>query len=219
MTDDKALKRAIRSRMEKTGERYTAARRHVIDKKNETPSVVADPGMSDDTIKRGSGKSWNEWFRILDSWEATGRSHGEIAAHLIEKHNVPGWWAQSVTVGYERARGIRAAHQRASGFYVTVSKTVPVNVDRLFDAFTDSNQRRRWLESGTLRARTSQPSKSARFDFRDGVSRVHVYFVAKGPSKSSVHIEHERLPDADSVEETRTYWKERLARLVDQLSK
>ena len=30
MTTDKARKRAVRSRMQKTGERYAAARRHVL---------------------------------------------------------------------------------------------------------------------------------------------------------------------------------------------
>jgi hypothetical protein len=34
MTDDKALKRAIRARMDKTGERYIAARRHTAGPNN-----------------------------------------------------------------------------------------------------------------------------------------------------------------------------------------
>jgi hypothetical protein len=50
-------------------------------------------------------------------------------------------------------------------------------VSKLFEEFTDTRKRNRWLEPGTLRTRTSQPDKSARFDFRDGESRVHVYFV------------------------------------------
>lgn len=219
MTDNKALKRAIRTRMEKTGERYTAARRHVVkDTQSETPPIVSDPGVSDETIKQGSGKSWDEWLKILDAWGARDRTHGEIAAHLSSDHGVSGWWAQSVTVGYERARGMRAKHQRADGFYVTVSKTVPVDVERSFQAFSDSKERRRWLEAGTLRVRTTQPGKSARFDFRDDDSRVLVSFLPKGSSKATVHIEHYRLPDAKSVEDTRSFWKERLAKLADRLS-
>ena len=70
MTEDKARKRAIRTRMAKTGERYTAARRHLTPT-SKTPEPVADPGLSDDTIRRGSGKGWDEWFRILDGWGAT----------------------------------------------------------------------------------------------------------------------------------------------------
>lgn len=56
-----------------------------------------------------------------------------------------------------------------------------------------------------------------RFDFRDGASRVVVGITAKGPSKSSAAIQHERLPIAEAVTEMRAFWKERLAALADLL--
>jgi hypothetical protein len=88
----------------------------------------------------------------------------EIARHVHEEHGVPGWWTQSVAVGYERARGMRAAHQRPDGYQVSVSKTFPVELDVLFRAFTEAGQRARWLDPGTLEVRTTQPGRSARFD-------------------------------------------------------
>ena len=54
---------------------------------------------------KGTGKGWDDWFRVLDGWDATSRSHTEIARYVNGEHGVDGWWAQSVTVGYERARG------------------------------------------------------------------------------------------------------------------
>jgi len=51
--------------------------------------------------------------------------HKESAAILHEKHAVPGWWAQSITVGYEQARGLRQVNQQASGFTANVSRTLP----------------------------------------------------------------------------------------------
>ena len=36
-------------------------------------------------------------------------------------------------------------------------------------------------------------------------------FEAKGEAKSTVSISHERLPDAESAEQMKTYWRERLA--------
>jgi hypothetical protein len=217
MTEDKARKRAIRRRMAKTGERYTAARRHVVHQP-ESPTPVVDPGMTDESIRRGSGKGWDEWFRILDRWGATSRTHKEIARYVNAEHGVSGWWAQSVTVGYERARGMRAKHQVAGGFQVTVSKTFPVGVDRLFRAFADARQRGRWLEAGTLKVRTSQPGRSARFDFREDAGRVMAYFTSKGPAKATVHVQHDRLADARAVEAMRAFWRERLARLGDVLT-
>lgn len=213
MTEDKARKRAIRKRMRKTGERYTAARRHL----GEPRPPVAEPGTSDQAVRRGSGKGWEEWYRILDAWGARDRSHAEIARYVNEDHGVPGWWSQTVAVGYERARGMRAVGQQAQGFSVGVTKTVPVGVDRLFDAFADAGARRRWLEPGTLRVRTAQRGRSARFDFRDGSTRVLAYFEEKGPGKASVVVQHERLEDANAREEARAFWKERLARLAEML--
>ena len=219
MTEEKTRKRAIRARMAKTGERYTAARQQLA-KEPKLPASsrnVAHPGMSDEAVRSRSGKGWDEWFAILDAWGASRRTHTEIARHLQEQHGVSGWWAQAVTVGYERARGMRAVHQGPAGFSVTVSKTLPVEVVRLFDALVDARQRSRWLEPGTLRVRTAQPAKSARFDFRDGETRVHAYFTAKGQSKASVQLAHERLRDARAVEEMRAFWRERLARLAERL--
>jgi uncharacterized protein YndB with AHSA1/START domain len=215
MTEDKARKRAIRARMAKTGESYTAARRHFLRKEADTSAsgVVADPGMSEEAITRGSGKGWGEWLRILDDWGAKQRPHKKIAAY-VQEHGVSGWWAQTVAVGYERARGMRARYQTTEGFSVGDSKTFPVNVEPLFQAFADGRRRSRWLEAGTLRTRTTQPGKSARFDFKQGETRVHAYFTGKGESKSTVQIQHERLPDANAVEEMRAFWKERLQRLA-----
>lgn len=216
MTEDKARKRAIRARMSKTGERYTAARRHVV--KPPAPPAVSDPGMSDEAIRRGTGRGWAEWFEVLDAWGGTGGSHVEIARYLHEEHGVPGWWTQSVAVGYERARGMRAPHQRPDGYQVSVSRTFPVEVDVLFRAFAEAGHRARWLDPGTLDVRTTQPGRSARFDFRDGTTRVQAYFTAKGPAKAGVQVQHERLADAAAVEATRAFWKERLRRLADVLA-
>ena len=102
MTTDKARKRAVRSRMEKTGERYAAARRHVVRDAAlpPLPPRVAEPGMSDEAIAKGTGKSWDDWFRILDAWDATTKGHPAIARYLHEELGVPGWWAQNANFSF-----------------------------------------------------------------------------------------------------------------------
>ena len=218
MTEDKARKRSIRTRMAKTGESYTAARRHIV-KTAAKPRLDVDLGKSDESILKGSGKTWDEWFAILDKWGATDHTHGEIARFVQEKHGVSGWWAQTVTVGYERGRGMRRVHQGADGsINVSVSKTLPFSTKKLFEEFTNARKRNRWLEPGTLRTRTSRPNKSARFDFENDGSRVHVYFDPKGRSKTTVTIQHERLPDELHVEKMRAFWKDRLAAVAERLA-
>ena len=216
MTKDKAQKRATRVRMAKTGESYTAARRHVVKPKDELRTE--DLVQPEAKLRQNTGKGWREWLRILDAWGAKERKHREVARYLMDEHAVPGWWAQTITVGYERARGIRAKHQSLDGsFQVSVSKTFPVGVGKLFKVFADTPQRNKWLERGMLKVRTAHKDRSVRFDFRDGTSRVVASFDSKGRSKTTVTIQHERLPDAGAVEEMRALWKELLDRLATVL--
>ncbi len=214
MTTDKARKRTVRARMAKTGERYSAARRNTV---KHPPFATQDLGMSDASIRRATGRGWTTWIRLLDDWGAAAKTHTEIARHVNATFGVDGWWAQAVTVGYERARGKRAKHQRPDGFSVSVSKTVPVDVHTLWRAFTDARARNRWLERGTLTIRTSQPDRSARFDVAGG-GIAAAGFIDKGPSKASVAIQFERLPDERAVEATRAAWRERLGSLAEHLT-
>jgi hypothetical protein len=213
VTERKAFKKRVRARMEKTGERYTAARRHVVagEEPSSEPVDPASIGLtSDETLVERTGRGWNEWIAILDDWGAVERPHGEIATFLGEAHRLPGWWAQQVTVGYERARGLRDVGQRRGGGYeANATKTVNVPVERLYEAFLALDL--------PLSVRTTQPNRSARFDWEDGTTRVIVGFEAKGDAKSTIAIQHERLPDADTAERTKQEWRERLAKLKTDL--
>jgi uncharacterized protein YndB with AHSA1/START domain len=222
MTEDKSFKRRVRERMSKTGESYTSARNQVVQKRDRnraarTRLAAADDRVSDAAIEQATGKTWDEWLSILDEWRARDRKHAEIARFLNESHDLPGWWAQSVTVGYERARGMRLKYEHSDGFAVSASKTVAVPVDVLFEAFVDDEQRAQWLSGATMPLRTSQPGRSARFDWEDGSTRVNVTFVDKGPAKSTVSVSHERLADADEAETTKAAWRQRLVALESLL--
>jgi hypothetical protein len=219
MTRQKSFKRLVRSRMEKTGESYTAARATLL--AAEEPKATEGPAltMSDEAIRRRTGRGWEEWFDLLDQWGAVERPHPEIARWLREEQGVDGWGAQSVTVSYERARGLRAVGERPEGFSITASRTVAVPVERLFDAFVDESMRERWLPDGMLRERTATKPKSARFDWGDGETRVIVGFTATGEAKSTVALEHERLADAEQAERMKAYWRDRVAALKEVLER
>jgi uncharacterized protein YndB with AHSA1/START domain len=219
MTRQKSFKRLIRSRMEKTGESYTAARRSLL--AAEEPKATAGPTLtvSDEVIRRRTGRGWEEWFDLLDEWGAVERPHKEVARWLASEHGIGGWSAQSVTVSYERARALRAVGERPDGFAVTASKTVAVPVDRLYEAFVNEALRKRWLPEGELRERTATKPRSARFDWGDGETRVNVGFTAKGEAKSTAALEHERLADADEAERMKAFWRERIAALKEVLER
>ncbi|WP_267245029.1 DUF4287 domain-containing protein [Streptomyces sp. PR69] len=60
--------------------------------------------LTGEALRATTGRDWDEWFALLDGWGATGRTHAGIAPHLVEEHQLPGWHAQSVTVGHEQQR-------------------------------------------------------------------------------------------------------------------
>jgi hypothetical protein len=216
MTRQKTFKRDVRARMTKTGERYTAARHRLIGADRPPSPESGQPHFeaptSEEALRRATGRGWSEWFVILDDWGATGQTHAQIARWLAANHEIPHWWVQTVTVAYERARGMRQKHQLTSGFAAGASKTVAVAAERLFDAFVDQSLRARWLPSGQLRERTSRRARGARFDWPDG-SLLVVSFEAKGPAKATVFIQHEKLADGAQAEEMKLFWRERLAAL------
>jgi hypothetical protein len=231
MPHNKDLKRLVRARMTKTGEAYTAARAHII-KKPKTATVskaslatvakavdyAALAGTSDATIKAKTGCTWERWVHALDHHGADQMSHREIATLVNTRYKIPGWWSQTVTVGYERIKGLRARGQRRDGSYeATKSRTFNVPVTVLFDAWADAKTRRRWLNGAKVNVRTATAPKSMRLDWTDR-SIIAVGFAAKGKSKSSVAVQHEKLPDSDAAERLKQYWSDRLDALGEVLS-
>ena len=219
MTRHKSFKRLVRSRMEKTGEGYTAARAALLAAEEPKATEGAALPMSDEAIRGRTGRGWEEWFDLLDEAGAAERPRTEVVGWLAEEHGIEGWGAQAVTITYERARGLRAVGEGPDGFTVTASKTVAVPVDLLYEAFVDESLRRRWLPDGDLRARTASKPKSARFDWGDGETRVNVAFVAKDEAKSTAALQHERLADGEEAERMKAFWRDRVAALKEVLER
>lgn len=231
MPTQKIFKQRVRARMAKTGESYAAARHQLLRKTTEPPPRDVEPTVSeaaqadptpipsnallvaDGSMRRATGKGHEEWFALLDAWGAADHNHTEIARWLSEKHGVPGWWTQNVTVAYERARGMRARHQMRDGFSVTATKTVASNAERALEAFTSTPLRKRWLPDAPMRQRPTRAALSARFDWSDPASRVIVTVVSKGEAKTLVAVTHEQLPDAESGERLKTAWRSWLGQL------
>jgi uncharacterized protein YndB with AHSA1/START domain len=221
MTRQRSFKRIVRARMQKTGESYTTARAALLTAQDTGADATAAPTLvtTDAKIRERTGRGWEQWFDLLDEWGAAERSHREIARHvagLLEAHPLA-WNAQAVAASYERARGLREVGERADGFAVTASKTVGVPAGVLFDAFVDEDLRARWLPAAQLHERTATRPRSARFDWDDGESRVHVTFAEKGEGRATAVVSHERLRDAAEAERMKTFWRGHIATLKEML--
>jgi uncharacterized protein YndB with AHSA1/START domain len=215
MPRQKDLKRLVRSRMQKTGEAYTAARLQLLKKASPAPEFAGLAGMSDAAVSEKTGRTWAEWVKTLDAAGAAGMPHREIARHVASL-GTPSWWTQMVTVGYERIRGLRARGQQRGGSYqVSRSRTFPVSVETLFDAFANARTRRRWLPV-KVTVRTARPHRTLRMTWEGGTLALFG-FTAKGGPKSAVAVEHQKLPDRAAAQALKTAWDEyfdRLARIL-----
>jgi hypothetical protein len=218
MTTHKDFKRLVRVRMQKTGESYTAARAQLLLKSAQRPGDFAKlGGKSDAILKARTGCTWERWVKALDHVKAHTWTHREIAAYIVKTYKIPGWWAQSVTVGYERIKGLRAVGQRRDGsFEASKSKTFAVPLDRLYTAFDEPRVRARWLPGVDLTVRTATRSKSMRITWPDKTS-VDVLFESQGLSKSRVALAHVKLADQAAATQAKSFWAGRLEALNDIL--
>jgi hypothetical protein len=237
MPTQKDLKRLVRRRMQKTGESYTAARARLLQRNGSKPKSASPPppvvvrkppraakpeyaklaGMSDAAVKAATGCTWEKWVGALDYAGAREWPHRKIAEYVKKKFGVRDWWTQTVTVGYERICGLREIGQRRGGSYeATKSRTFPVPVTALYDAFANARTRARWLPGVALTVRKATPHRSLRITWPDG-SSVEVWLTARD-RKSSAQVAHRKLADKEAVTRTKAFWEERLDALAALLA-
>lgn len=173
-------------------------------------------GVSSDAVRAKTGKTWDEWLKVLDTEKAHKLPHKQIAQLLSTKYHVPDWWSQMVTVGYEQARGLRAVHQKADGYSANASKTFNAPLRELYAACADETTRAKWLGKKKYVVSKATPNKSLRIAWgKDDVTRVDFNLYAKGETKSMIQIEHSKLTTAADVGKMKTYWTRALEKLAN----
>lgn len=216
MPANKDFKRLVRRRMLRTGESYTAARSRLLRKSPAKTDYAELAGLSDATIKAKTGCTWERWTHALDYVGAHEWPHRKIADYVQKTFKVPDWWTQTVTVGYERIKGIRAIGQRRDGSYeATKSKTYAVPLARLYKSWSDGKLRAKWLPH-ELTVRSATPRKYMRITWADGTS-IQLFFAKKGAAKSAVAVQHTKLPDRATITRMKAFWEERLNALAEVL--
>ena len=227
MTKQESFKRRVRERMEKTGERYGAARRALLGgladaERPDTGATsrtgrvrISEPEVDDAAIERATGRDWDEWCDLIDAWPGNDRGHTAIAAHLAETYGVEGWWGQGVTVGYERITGRRVVNQMADGtFSAGKTRTVSVDLAALRLLIVDDADRLALFPGLETSLRSKPESKALRVGVAiDGrrIGSVLFSFTAKADGRVMVNVSHDGLPDSAAVARWKQYWTDWLA--------
>ncbi|MBM4235545.1 MAG: hypothetical protein FJ152_03625 [Firmicutes bacterium] len=173
--------------------------------------------LTDKAVEKATGKGWDEWFSILYQEEADKLQHKEIALLLSKKFGVDGWWAQSITVEYERHLGKRQVGQAKSGtFQTAVSKTMPGSLDQVFNLWLEAVKDTEEFNSIPL-AEKPAISKTEKWRYwranlKDG-SKITITVGLKSEDKSMLTFSNEKLKDQDAIEPWKAFWKDYLKKL------
>jgi len=189
--------------------------------------VSDERSITEAAVLRATGKGWAHWLGILDRWGAAEKGHAAAARHMAERHGLSPWWAQTVTVRFEKERGLRVRHERPDGFSITVTRTIEVPLAEAWSAWTTAKGWNRWF---TTKARLNlrEGGRYSNGDQDAGVFRsiapakrlcltwenakhcpgtlVEVRFAAKGRGRCTVAVEHLKLASADDAAEMKQGW-------------
>ena len=181
----------------------------------------------DEVVLAKTGRTRADWFAVLDAFDGRAQGHKASAAHLMGAHGVAPWWAQAITVEYERSRGIRSYGERADGFACSVQRALAVPAGRAWDAFADPGEVDLWTASGHrhnfregCRWRDAAGGRGVferivrarfvRFTWnhpeRAPGSFVDVEFLVRGEDRSIVKVTHRWIRSAEEREDLRLHW-------------
>lgn len=198
--------------------------------------------ISDEAVKKATGKTWEAWIALLDDEGAEELSHKEIAALLLDKGYIEKgseWWAQTVTVGYEYAKGRRVKGQTAdAGFQVSLQRTIAVEATRLWQFLTSPEGLTIWLGSGlddlafaeghtyqtdedtSGEIRSIYPGEKLRLTWQpsdwDNESTLQLYLQDKG-DRTALRFHQEKLADSKQRSQMKEHWREVLERIKASL--
>lgn len=190
----------------------------------ETARRLAEPPAADaslfpcgdEALRAATGKDWSEWFAVLDAAGAAARRLDHQRVWDLAMQSLPetaGWWGQMVSVGYERARGLREKHESCSGeFQATSSKTFPVPLFAAFAAWADAGLRGAWLDAPGLTFTKLNAGRNIRARWPNG-ALLDIRFNATGPDKCQIVVDTMKLDDGNAVQQAKAFWQAQFERL------
>ncbi len=186
--------------------RAPAARKPAATTRAATRSAGLEP---DAVVREATGRSWAQWFRVLDRFDVESAGHSATVRHLAEEHECPRWWRQRIAQVHAQVRGLREPVRRSLS--ANSSRTLSVAVEDLYRAWRGRGPHK-WLLGARFKIQRANENRSLRLDWHDNTS-VEIYFWAKGERRSQVNVMHRQLTNPGEVAEMKKFW----TRALDQL--
>jgi uncharacterized protein YndB with AHSA1/START domain len=182
--------------------------------------------LTADAVKKATGKSWEQWFKELDSLGGPAKGRKEMNDLLYKKMKVDPWWCSTIVVEYEAARKVLEKDGHPKGYTICATKAIAAKPQDLFAHFSDAQKLSKWFapspkldfqEGGQFSTadgnrgqfKRISPGKVIRFTWQNERSSpgeiVEVKFQPSG-TKCTVMVTHERIVGRDAADGLRAAW-------------
>lgn len=221
MTKNSNFKQLVRTRMLKTGERYAAARKALLNQtqRNTTGTArvwIAQLDLSDESVITKTGKSLNEWCDIIEAWSGDQTDHTAVATYLRDEIGIDSWWAQGITVSFERITGKRLPYQQKDGtFTASKSRVLPMPEHELRQLFLSDEERDNLFPEQHTELLSKPDAKNLKLKLELGTAIL--WMEAQKNGKTKITVSHEKLPTFDDVEQCKFYWDELLGAIEENI--
>ena len=175
--------------------------------------------ISDESVKKATGKTWSEWFSILSKAGAKKMEHKTVAELLYKRYGLSLWWSQMVTVQFEQEIKGRKRHETATGYQISKSITLDSSIAKIFHSINSPIKRVIWLKDPGIIITKSNKDKSIRAKWVDGKTNIEVQLYLKDDFKIQVVVQHNKLNSAKEAEQIKKYWGKQLNNLKKYLEK
>jgi len=175
--------------------------------------------ISDESVKKATGKTWSEWFSILSKAGAKKMEHKTVAELLYKRYGLSLWWSQMVTVQFEQEIKGRKRHETATGYQISKSITLDSSIAKIFHSINSPIKRVIWLKDPGIIITKSNKDKSIRAKWVDGKTNIEVQLYLKDDFKTQVVVQHNKLNSAKEAEQIKKYWGKQLNNLKKYLEK
>jgi uncharacterized protein YndB with AHSA1/START domain len=202
------------------------------------PPPIDTPDPTDAVARDKTGKTLEQWFAHLDSLGGLAQGRRELVQALCSGAKLDEWWATTLVVEYERARGAKEKDGRPKGYSICSTRTIAAPLTRVFAAFGAATDLDQWLgaqtkvafeDGGTLtngdgdratftRIRADKDLRLAwQHATRAPESQVEVLFADKGKGKTGLTLNHTRIQSRRDADELRAGWSAAFERLKAHL--
>lgn len=198
------------------------------------PPKPAPHRLTDAEMKSKSGKTWDQWFKVLDDFGGPARGRREIGNFLADTHKMDAQLTATVNVEYEAARGVVEKDGRPKGYMICATKTIGAPAATVFSAWSTEKGWNSWFtrkaeldfrEGGRYATddgnagefKKIRENKAIKFTWENPKHTpgtvVETTFQPKGDGRCVVMVAHDRIQTRVEADELRAVWGGALDRL------